>query len=164
MKKYSTNYNFIAVCYGAGLRRSEVVKLDFSDYSEDKLIIKGKGNYIRTMYLPKFSINAINKWLEIRGLDEGVLFNRLLIGDRITEQRLTPRAIVAVIDRRCELVNIVRITPHDLRRSYATNLISSGVDLFTVQKLMRHANIETTKRYDMRGEEVKRAAVDILPF
>ena len=106
----------IAVCYGAGLRRSELVKLDLSDYSDDTLIIKGKGGYIRTMYLPKFAIDSLNEWLEIRGYDDGVLFNRLLIGDRVTKQRLTPRAIVAVIDRRCEFVDIERITPHDLRR------------------------------------------------
>ena len=68
------------------------------------------------MYLPKFAIDSLNKWLEIRGYDDGVLFNRLLIGDRVTKQRLTPRAIVAVIDRRCEFVDIERITPHDLRR------------------------------------------------
>ena len=154
----------IAVCYGAGLRRSEIVKLDLSDYSDNKLIINGKGGYVRTMYIPKFAIDSLNQWLEIRGNDEGVLFNRLLIGDRITDQRLAPCAIIRVINRRCRLVDIERITPHDLRRSYATNLISSGVDIFTVQKLMRHANIETTKRYDMRGEEVKKAAVDILPF
>ncbi|NQY37120.1 MAG: site-specific integrase [Alteromonadaceae bacterium] len=42
--------------------------------------------------------------------------------------------------------------------------MNSGVDLFTVQKLMRHSNIETTRHYDMRGEEVKKAAVDIIPF
>lgn len=91
-----------------------------------KLIDKGlKPSTINT-YLAIFRSAVQEAWrLEIRGYDEGVLFNRLLIGDRITKQRLTPRAIVAVIDRRCEFVDIERITPHDLRR-YVPFLTMSG--------------------------------------
>ncbi len=154
----------IAVLYGAGLRNSELTNLDLSDYEDKKIIVKGKGGYIRFMFLPDFAIKALNKWIIKRGNLVGALFNRMIIGNIITEHRLSGGSISALIERRCEQTSIKRITPHDLRRSYATNLISSGVDIFTVQKLMRHADIETTRRYDMRGEEVKRAAVDMLPF
>ncbi|NQY65678.1 MAG: tyrosine-type recombinase/integrase [Alteromonadaceae bacterium] len=156
----------IAVLYGAGLRNSELLNLDLSDYIDEdkKIIVKGKGGFIRFMFLPEFSIKALNKWIDKRGYFEGALFSRMIIGNIITEHRLSAGTISLIIERRCEQTGIKRITPHDLRRSYATNLISSGVDIFTVQKLMRHAGIETTRRYDMRGEEVKKAAVDMLPF
>ncbi len=50
----------------------------------------------------------------------------------------------------------------DLRRTFAGDLLDTGVDLATVQKLMGHSDANTTARYDRRGEQAKRHAVRML--
>jgi len=54
------------------------------------------------------------------------------------------------------------IHPHDLRRTFATGLFLAGHDARIVQRLMRHAKIETTARYDMRGDTELAAAAATL--
>jgi site-specific recombinase XerD len=56
------------------------------------------------------------------------------------------------------------MTPHDLRKTFATNLLENGEDIFTVQALMDHASIETTKIYDKRSDSVKKKASKALPL
>ena len=57
-----------------------------------------------------------------------------------------------------------RLTPHDLRRTFATKLLENGEDVFLVQDLMGHSSVETTKNYDRRDEKAKTKAAKALPF
>jgi len=153
----------LILAYGAGLRRFEIVSLNKVDFQEDFIRVTGKGRTERIIYLPKQVIHLLNKYLKcVCGCS--VLFPRMYSGGHTKNQRLSPAAMVNIIERRCEKTGIPRFTPHDLRRSYATNLIDSGVDLFTVQQLMRHKSLETTQRYDMRIDSVKKKAIQKLPF
>jgi site-specific recombinase XerD len=105
-----------------------------------------------------------NKWLIWRGIHDAPLFPQYRKGCNITNNRLTVKAIGGIIRQTGRDSGIATLKPHDLRRSFATNLIDNGVDLFTVQNLMGHASLETTRRYDMRGEKTKKSAVELLPF
>jgi site-specific recombinase XerD len=154
----------LAIGYGAGLRAFEIAQIDIKDITGNKIVINGKGQIIRACYLPEFSLKILNKWLRIRGNKSGAVFCSLTKNHTILDTGISPRTIGDIIDKRCENLRFERFTPHDLRRSFATNLLSSGVDVFTVQKLMRHANINTTLIYDRRGEETKKAAIEMLPF
>lgn len=154
----------IAVGYGAGLRAFEIAQINIEDITGNKIIIRGKGRIIRAVYLPEFSLKILSKWLHIRGSKGGAVFCSLTKNHTLLDTGISPRTIGDIIDKRCENLSFERFTPHDLRRSFATNLLSSGVDVFTVQKLMRHANINTTLIYDRRDEDTKKAAVEMLPF
>jgi len=55
-----------------------------------------------------------------------------------------------------------RWTPHDLRRTYASNLLGMGVDINTVKNMMGHASITTTQIYDRRGDDSMRKAVHLV--
>jgi len=85
-------------------------------------------------------------------------------GDHIRDKRISTRTIHDIIETRCIDMGIEKFSPHDLRRSFGTHLLNSGVDLLIVQKLMRHSNVNTTKIYDMRGESAEREAIELLPF
>src|SRR5688500_2135586 len=55
-----------------------------------------------------------------------------------------------------------RFSPHDLRQTFADDLLDAGVDLATVQSLMGHSNVNMTARYYRRGEPAKRDGVRLL--
>ncbi|MGL1956090.1 MAG: site-specific integrase [Colwellia sp.] len=154
----------IAVGYGAGLRCFELAKIKYNDINENQIYINGKNRIERTVYLPKPALKKLNEWLKIRGSHKGSIFCAMLKNEKISERQLSNRRIAEIIDKRCKKIGIDRFTPHDLRRSFATNLLENGVDVFTVQKLMRHANINTTIIYDKRSEKTAKEAIELLPF
>ena len=160
----------IAVLYGAGLRRSEAVALDVTDYNPETMELRvrgGKGDKDRLCYATNGAKLALDAWLAVRGAEPGPLFwpadGR---GRPLVNRRMTDQAVLLVLRRRGKQARVRAFTPHDLRRSFISDLLDSGADMVTVQKLAGHANVQTTARYDRRGEEVKRRAAELLhvPF
>ena len=163
----------IAVCYGGGLRRSEITTLNLQDYANGALTVTGKGNKQSVVYLPDFSQNLVDSWHLLLNKNAAYcgeknktlpIFPHVKSSGCISTKPLSPRTIGDIIERRRIACNVAPFTPHDLRRTYATNLIDQGIDLFTVQKMMRHAGIETTRIYDMRAANVQADAIKKLPF
>jgi len=148
----------------AGLRRSEVVSLDVADYTPATggLLVHGKGRKDRECYLPQWAIAAVESWLSVRGSAPGALLKPVSKSGRILTRRLTDQAVLDVLDCLVARSGIARCTPHDLRRSFASDLLDAGVDISTVSKLMGHASASVTQKYDRRGEEAKRRAVQML--
>lgn len=154
----------LAILCGGGLRRAEVVALDLADYDQETgaLTVRGKGRKERTVYATNGSKEALAAWLEERGDEEGPLFVRLPKGDRLTLARLTDQAVLFILDRRREQAGVKAFSPHDLRRTFISNLWDAGADGATIQKLAGHSSITTTARYDRRGEEAKRKATEMI--
>lgn len=75
---------------------------------------------------------------------------------------MTDQALYARLDRRRKATGMKRFTPHDLRRTYSSGMIDAGADVLVVQKLLGHAHVSTTSRYDMRDEAAKRRAVELF--
>lgn len=160
----------LVTMFGSGLRRSEIVKLSFFDYlpKESSLkIISGKGNKDRISYIPVKAKEALEAWLQIRGNSAGALFCRIKKGNILEQNKnMSTQAIYFILQKRAEQAGIQNISPHDSRRTYITTLLDNDVDISTVQKLVGHANVNTTLRYDRREEDVKKKAVEKLnlPF
>jgi len=159
----------LALLYGCGLRRSEAVALDVEhlDANSGSLRVRGKGNKERTAHLPPAAADALRGWTAIRGTAAGPLFVRVgKDGALVAGARLTAQAVAFVLARTANRGSVAHFSPHDLRRSFVSDLLDAGVDLATVQGMAGHASIATTQRYDRRGERAKRAAAARLavPF
>lgn len=155
----------LAVAYSCGLRRSEIVGLDLADYADGVLTVRhGKGNKSRTIPIANGAAAALGDWLAVRGDAPGALFVRIRQGDRLTDARLTTQAIYHVFTERAEQAGVKEFSPHDMRRTFAGDLLDAGADISTVQRMMGHANVATTAGYDRRGERAKKQAASKLHF
>jgi len=155
----------IALLYGAGLRRSEAVALDVSDYdvTSGMLVVRhGKGNRDRVVYATNGAADALADWLGVRSEEAGPLFLPVNKGGVVGGHRLTGQAVLYILRRRALQGGVTRLTPHDLRRTFISDLLDLGADISTVQRLAGHAQVSTTARYDRRGEVTKRRASELL--
>ncbi len=83
-------------------------------------------------------------------------------GDRILPRRLTDQAVLGIVQRRGAEAGVAHFSPHDLRRTFVSDLLDAGADISTAKKLAEHSSETTTGRYDRRGEEAKRKAARLL--
>ncbi len=155
----------IAVLYGAGLRRSEVAAMDLSDWNNQDnclTVRSGKGDKDRTTYLDDGAAAALRDWLNWRGEEPGALFYPIRRGGKVESRQMTDQAVLDILRARGKEAAIASFSPHDLRRTFISNLLDAGADISTVQKLAGHASPVTTTRYDRRGEIAKRKAASLL--
>lgn len=154
----------IALLYGAGLRREEVVRLDLADYDPEngRLLIHGKGRKERETYLGGGAAAALADWLAVRGGDPGPLFWPIRKGGALTNRRMANQAIYNLLAKRAKLSGVASFSPHDLRRSFISDMLDAGADIATVAKMAGHASVTTTGRYDRRGEKAKQKAAGML--
>jgi len=157
-----------AVLFGLGLRRAEAAAATLADLDTETwtLTVHGKGRRERLAYLTNGSRDAVKAWLAVRGDDDGPLFRAVSKSGKVLAGGMTGRAVAARVERRSEQAGIGRFSAHVLRRTFATQLLGQGHDLATVAAMMGHSNVNTTVRYDRRGEDAKRAAAATLavPF
>jgi integrase len=148
-----------------GLRRSEVTKLDLSDFkprTRSLTIREAKGRKERIVYLPEAGVQAVLDWLLIRGKAPGALFFPLNKAQKIIHRRMSEQGVLRALQRRGEKADVEAFTPHDFRRTFIGNLLDAGADIVTIAKLAGHASPSTTSKYDRRGEAAKKRAIDLL--
>src|SRR5689334_639617 len=109
---------------------------------------------------------ALDAWLAVRGAAKGPLFCGINKGGRLLPGRLSSQGVLRMVTKRAAEAKIKQFSPHDMRRSFISDLLDSGADLVTVQALAGHASPTTTARYDRRGEATKKKTVELLhvPF
>lgn len=158
----------LALGVGCGLRRAEIVSLDVGDVDLAEgwvTVVKGKGAKERRVPLEAGVADAIADWLAVRGSTPGALFWQIRKGDHLQEDnRLTAQSVAVAMASRAGVAGVNAFTPHDLRRTFAGNLLDVGVSLSTVQQLMGHSNATTTAGYDRRGSRAKIDAVGKTHF
>jgi integrase/recombinase XerC len=153
------DYAILTLLYGAGLRISEAINLNINDFNEkDYIIIKGKGNKERIVPVLPIIKDRINKYIEAcpYNFKNG---EALFVGKR--GERISPRIIqrrLAQLREELKLPDI--ITPHALRHSFATHLLSQGVNLRSIQELLGHSSLSTTQRYTKIDEHHLRQEYD----
>lgn len=139
--------------FSTGLRIAELVALNREQFANIKdkkdleLGIIGKGNHPRTVYFSERALSWVKKYLETRKDKEKPLFIHYK-SRRDAEPRLTARSIERIVKKYAILAGVpVFTTPHTLRHSMATDLLTQGVDLRTIQEFLGHRSILTTQIY-----------------
>ncbi len=142
----------IKMLYSTGLRVSELVNLTPKDIDFKENIgwvRKGKGNKDRSFNLNEKLNKELTKYLEKNPK------NKYLFSE---EKPLSPRNIQLILKRLSKRANInKKISPHTLRHSFATHLLDRGENLLSIQELLGHENLETTKIYThISREQIKK--------
>ena len=124
--------------FSTGLRISELCSLPSElDLRAEEFPIRGKGEKVRVVFLSPTAKEAIKKYLDKRkDVEETKLFP---LSQRSIQRMIQHQAIKAGIGK--------KVTPHVVRHMFATDLLSNGADLRSVQMLLGHANIATTQIY-----------------
>jgi site-specific recombinase XerD len=144
--------------FSTGLRLSELCSLNRDlDLSKDEFSVRGKGEKVRVVFLSERAKDAIREYLKNRKDMEEPLFiqysrniksNSKDVKSRGSEMRLTPRSIERLVKDYAIVAGISKkVTPHIIRHSFATDLLSNGADIRSVQMMLGHANIATTQIY-----------------
>ncbi|MEK9184215.1 MAG: site-specific tyrosine recombinase/integron integrase [Patescibacteria group bacterium] len=138
--------------FSTGLRVSELCALNSDiDLSRDDLSVRGKGDKVRVVFLSPAAKDAARAYMKARkDMEEALFVNIPKVGkdSKKTPSRLTPRSVERTMKFYAAKAGITKkVTPHVLRHSFATDLLSNGADLRSVQALLGHASINTTQIY-----------------
>jgi integrase/recombinase XerD len=150
----------LEVLYGAGLRVSELTGLDVDDVDLDDGAVRvlGKGGKEREVPIGRYARDAVGAYLTrvrpgfVSARTRGALFLNAR-GGRLTRQSCS--RLLATYARQTGIDR--RVSPHDLRHSFATHLLEGGADVRVVQELLGHASVATTQIYTLVTKEHLRA-------
>jgi site-specific recombinase XerD len=152
----------VALLLLAGLRRSEAAAITLADLDLDQaqLVVRGKGAKQRTAALAPPVVQAVRDYLSRRPATDS---DHLFVS-RIGGQPIAGRVVNRMLARVLQEAGLAEepVTPHTLRRTFATHLIRQGVDVRTTQELLGHADLQTTARYLRSDTRAKQAAVGML--
>ena len=157
-----------------GVRVSEICNMDVDDVDLDDLsalILGGKGEKDRTVLFTEKTAKRIGEWMTERGIrsQKQSIDGRNPLFVSKSGQRITPRWVQKLMDRIADRAGITRsrLTPHTLRHTFASGLLERGADLVTIQRLLGHASIATTRVYleisDQTLREIYRRAQTPIP-
>jgi integrase/recombinase XerD len=151
----------LEVMYASGLRASETISLEISDIDLEHGIVRarGKGSKERLVPVGGKALAAVRVYLRagrpklVHSHDESKLFLNFRGGP------LTRQGLYKIVLRHAQTAGLGdRMSPHTLRHSFATHLLSGGCDLRSVQEMLGHADLSTTQLYThLSGEELKEA-------
>lgn len=138
----------VITLFATGLRVGELVAVRLGDIDsvEGTILVRGKGNRERKVYLPQgHALKTLNSYLRARKKMSPEHDWLLVKSDGFPETAQGIRRALIALAERASIVR--RVTPHMLRHTAATQLIEAGVDIRFVQKLLGHASIATTQIY-----------------
>lgn len=137
----------LELLYGTGVRVSELCSLSIYDVSDDKIVVKGKGDKERVLPLGPQALAAIDRYLtEVRWKYESADNSALFVTTR--GNSIDRINVWKMIKQRAKAAGITKeISPHTMRHTYATHLLDGGADIRVIQELLGHAHISSTDKY-----------------
>ncbi len=145
----------LELLFSTGLRVSELCSLSRDiDLNSDELSVRGKGGKVRVVFISDTAKNTVKKYLNARKDMDDSLFIKIgrnipkTMGRKGETLGVTKRTIERIVKQLAIKAGISKkVTPHVIRHCFATDLLSNGADLRSVQAILGHANIGTTQIY-----------------
>ena len=139
----------LLLLFSTGLRVSELCSLTRDvNFQSGEFSIRGKGSKVRVVFISDDAIKAINEYLKQRPDMDDALFVK--VGDEKGDGKegLARRSIERIVKHYAIKAGISKkVTPHVMRHCFATDLLSNGADIRSVQMMLGHSNIATTQIY-----------------
>ena len=161
------DYCIITFFLNCGMRLSELVGINLSDFKENTIRILGKGNKERTVYLTDACIDALQVYLEERNKLGNLKDRNALFVSKRTGKRLTPRRVEQIVGQCLAQAGLSGkgYSPHKLRHTAATLMYRSGqADMLALQEILGHANVSTTQIYTHISRSQLDQAVNASPL
>ena len=146
------DYAMLAMLLGCGLRRSELVGLEMREVQTRQghwaiVDLIGKGRRVRTVPIPQWTKQALDRWVTAAGITEGKIFRAVSKRGKVCGKGISQNVVWYVVRDCCKNAGLENIAPHDLRRTCAKLCHSGGGELEQIQFLLGHASVQTTERY-----------------
>ena len=155
----------LALLLGCGLRRRELTELtlDHIQRREDHWAIVdlvGKAGHVRTIPVPDWVKQTIDDWLKAACVTDGRMFRRVCRTGTIWGEEMTVKVVWHVVKQYAGELGVVKLAPHDLRRSCARLCHNAGGELEQIQFLLGHVSVQTTEKYLGCKQRLKEAVND----
>lgn len=152
--KAARDLAIVDVLFSTGVRVSELVGIDISDIQDDEIIVFGKGEKERSVYLNAKSKLSIERYLALRNDNEDALF----ISSRKPYSRLSKGGVERTIREIGKRSGVKNAHPHRFRRTAATLALNRGMPIEQVSQMLGHEKIETTTIYARSDKENVKAS------
>jgi integrase/recombinase XerD len=133
----------ILMLLDTGMRISELLSLEHENINPITGVVQilhGKGNKFRTVYISRKTRLALRKYIKVTGGAGRLFLTRY-------EEPATYSTVRNMLKRRASLAQVEQPTPHQFRRLFALTMLRNGVDIYSLQLLMGHADLQVLKRY-----------------
>ena len=139
------------LCLSTGIRCEEITKIKYEDINFDttEIIIHGKGQKIRTVYMNQACLEHLKKYIQSKKNKSEYVFS----SDRLNAERPSEGTIASMFKKLGDKAGVTQCQIHRFRKYFASSLLKSGCDIVYVQKLLGHAKTETTLIYAKARQE-----------
>lgn len=165
-RNYERDYCILTLFLNCGMRLAELVSINITDIQGDKLVVVGKGNKERTIYLNQSCIDAIEAYMPVRNKmnPEYKDRNALFLSER--NNRISRRTVQHTVEKYVKKLGMDshKYTTHKLRHTAATLMHQSGVDIRILQEILGHKQLSTTEIYTHINNDEIKAAVSKNPL
>ncbi len=159
------DYAIITLFLNCGMRLSELVSIDYNDIKGDgSLVITGKGNKERTVYLNQACVDAVASYMKKRPND-GVKDRALFLSSR--NQRISPKTVQHIVYTNLDKAGLGDrgLSVHKLRHTAATLMYQHGnVDVLLLKEILGHENLGTTEIYTHIANDAAKKAIESNPL
>ncbi len=158
------DYCIITLFLNCGMRVSELVGINISDITEDRVRITGKGNKVRMVYLNEACLSAIESYVPLRVTPKIGHKNALFISKQ--GKRISDQTVKWLVKKHLGAAGLEKqhLSVHKLRHTAATLMYQNGVDVRTLKEVLGHENLDTTMIYTHVLDENLRQAAERNPL